>query len=328
MQRFFSVIIIFGILLVGGGFLWMKKSDEEARLKRGEDLSAARRTFADKARAAARDEDEASYMRSIRAAIQSYDEELKKRVFAKAPEMRDPSAYKKKVDDQFQKGEIKEAQQKSMMEGYAIVKEAYDTLMTGNWRPVLTAKGKGDTRMDIYDVRRTKDDEGQPVLEGRFFFWGVEEGTRMSWGHLGLKYWKVDKEEVKKGREKTEEEVEKVLGKADGEAQPHIIIQNPNKYIPEFPSYVSIGYMWLPVMPREAKMVDIDMGYVAKTMGGDFDSQLKWEKFKIPESWKLGESETWEADTVEATEDEIAGKEGQAAEEADKSAKAAPKKKK
>jgi type II secretory pathway pseudopilin PulG len=325
MQRFFSVIIIFGILLVGGGFLWLKKSDEEAKVKRADDLAAARKTFADKARAAAREEDEAGYMRGIRTALQSYDEDLKKRVYSKAPEARDAAAYKKKVDEQFQKGEIKEAQQKSMLEGYAIVKEAYDTIMTGNWKPVLTAKGKGDTRLDIFDVKRAKDDEGQPVLEGRFFFWGVEDATRMSWGHLSIRYWKVAKEEVKKGKEKSEEEVEKVLGKSEGESQPHIIIQNPNKYIAEFPSYVSVGYMWLPVMPHDAKSVDIEMNYVAKTLGGDFDSQLKFEKLRIPESWKLGEGETWEADTVEATEDEIAGKEAGAAEEAP--AEKAPKKK-
>jgi hypothetical protein len=309
----------------------IKKSDEEARVKRGEDLAAARKTFADKARAAVRDEDEAAYMRNIRASIQSYDEELKKKVYAKSPDARDPSAYKKKVDDQFKKGEIKEGQQKSMMEGYQIVKEAYDTLMAGNWKPVLTAHGKGDTRLDIYEVRKAKDDEGRPVLEGRFFFWGVEDATRMSWGHLGLRYWKIEKEEAKKGKAKAGEgeDVEKVLGKADGEAQPHIIIQNPNKYIAEFPSYVSVGYMWLPVMPHEAKSVDIEIGYVAKTLGGDFDSALKWEKFKIPDAWKLGEGEQWEADTVEATEDEIAGKSQEQIEKeaAEAQAKATKKKK-
>lgn len=154
------------------------------------------------------------------------------------------------------------------------------------------------------------------MLEAKFFFWGVEDSTRMSWGHLSLRYWKVEKEQVKEGREMVEKDVEKVLGKADGEAQPRIIVQNASKYIPEFPPYVSIGFMWLPVMPREAKLADIELSYVAKTPGGDHDSALKWEKFKIPDTWKLGEGEVWEADVVEATEDEIAGKEKEAGDEA------------
>ena len=69
MQRFFSVIVIFAILIVGGGFLWVRKSEEEAKVKRAEDLTAARRTFTDKARAAAREEDNDGYQRSIRTAI-------------------------------------------------------------------------------------------------------------------------------------------------------------------------------------------------------------------------------------------------------------------
>jgi hypothetical protein len=306
MQRFFSVIVIFAILLVGGGYLWVRKSDEDARIKRADELAAARRTFADKARAAAREQDNDAYMRSMRAAIQSYDEELKKRVYAKAPEARDPAAFKKKIDDQFQKGLIKEAQQKSMLEAYGIVKEAYDTMMSGNWRPVLSAAGKGDSRLDVYDVKRIKDDDGQSVLEGRFFFWGIEPGTRVNWGHLSLRLWKTDKEKVKEGREMVEKDVDKVLGKVDGESQPHIIIQDPQKQIAEFPSYVSIGFLRLPVLPHEAKVVDIEYAY----KHGDHDSVLKWEKFKIPDGWKLSESESWDADTVEATEDEIAGKEG------------------
>lgn len=311
MQRFFSIIIIFAILLVGGAYLWNKKSNEDAKAKRKDALAAARRTFADKARAAAREDDNDAYHRSIRSALGAYEEELKKRVYAKDPDARDPALFKKRVEEQFEKGEIKEAQQKSMMEAYAIVRDAYDALMSQNWRPILSAKGKGDIRLDVYDVKRKQDDEGHPVLEGKFFFWGVEDATRMSWGQLSLRYWKMEKEQVKEGGAMVEKDVEKVLGKGDGEAQPHIIVQNGNKYIAEFPSYVSIGYLWLPVMPRESTYLDLELGYVAKTLGGDFDTVLKWEKFKIPDAWKLKEGEVWEADEVEATEDEIAGKDGQ-----------------
>lgn len=142
MQRFFSVIIIFGILLVGGGFLWVRKSDEASRVKRQDDLAAARKTLADKARAAVREADNDAYQRSMRAAIASYDDELKKRVYGKKPEARDPAAYQKGVEEKFKKGEIKEAQQKSMLEGYGIVRTAYDTLMSGNWKRSYRRRGR------------------------------------------------------------------------------------------------------------------------------------------------------------------------------------------
>jgi hypothetical protein len=308
MQRFFSMIIIFAILVVGGGYLYTQKSGEEAKQEIMDKRAEARRTFADKARAAAREEDNGTYARAMQAAIKSYDEELKKRVYAKRDEMRDPSAYEKEVDKQFKEGLIKEVQHKSMLEGYKMVREYYDVVMAANWTPVLTAKGMGETRIDIFDMHRTRDDEGNPILEGKFFFWGIEDTTHMTWGQLSLRYWGKVVEPVKEGRKTVEKEVEKVLGKAEGDAQPTIFVQNPGKYIPDFPSYVAIGTIWFPVMPREAFAVDIEYSYTAKIGGANVDSALKWEKFAIPASWQLKEGEVWDADTIEATEDEIAGR--------------------
>src|SRR5688500_4075403 len=227
MQRFFSMIIIFAILVVGGGYLYTQKSGEEAKQEIMDKRAEARRTFADKARAAAREEDNGTYERAIQAAIKSYDEELKKRVYAKRDEMRDPAAFEKEVDKQFKEGLIKEVQHKSMLEGYKMVSESYDTLMAANWRPVLTAKGMGETRLDIYDMHRTRDDEGNPILEGKFFFWGIEDTTHMTWGQLSMRYWGKVVKPVKEGRKTVEKEVEEVLGKAEGDAQPAIFVQNP-----------------------------------------------------------------------------------------------------
>ncbi len=315
MQRFFSIVIIFGILVVGGGWLWVQKSNEEARVRIEERLADARRSFADKARAAAKEEDDGAYVRGVHAALGAYESELKKSVYDEKPEWRNPEQYKADVEMNFKEGLIKEAQRKSMLEGYDIVKGAYDTLMDAKWQPVLTMRGEGDTRLDIYEMKRTRDDEGNPILEGKFFFWGIEDSTRISWGQLGMRYWTVTTEEVKKGRKKVEEEVEKVLGRAEGDATPRIIIQNPHKYIAEFPAYVSPGYIWFPTMPREAKSVDIEYSYTAKKGGGNYDAMLTWEKLPIPPSWQLKEGESWDADVIEATEEEIAGKDPNATEE-------------
>lgn len=313
MQRFFSMLIIFGILVVGGGYLYSQKAEEEAKQQIEEDRKAARRTFADKARAAVSEEETDVYLRGIQAALKAYDDELKKRVYADEPEWRDPAAYKAEVDRQFKEGLIKEVQHKSMIEGYEIVREAYDKIMAASWKPILTAKGKGETRLDIYEMRRTRDDEGNPILEGKFFFWGIEDSTRMTWGQLSMRYWTKKTKKVRKGRRKVEEEVEEVLGKAEGDAQPTVFIQNPQNYVADFPSFVAIGYIWFPVMPRDAFAVDIEYGYTAKIGGANIDSLLTWEKYAIPPSWQLKEGETWDADIVEATEDEIAGRDGEEA---------------
>ena len=325
MKNFFSIIIIFAVLLVGGGVLYLKKQAEEQRVQLAEDLASVRRSFAHKARSAANEEDD-RYVSAMKGALKSYEEDLKRTVYDEQPEARDPEKYKKMVDEKFEKGEMDEARRKSMLEGYEIVKDAYDTLMAGNWRPVLTAKGKADTRLDIYTLRQIADDEGRPVLEGKFFFWGIEDSTQVSWGDLTLRLWKKEMEMVKEGRKKVEKEVEKVLGRAEGEAQPRLIIQRPGKYVDDFPSFVSVGRIWLPVLPHEAVMADLEYIYTTRVQGGgEVESVLAWEKLDIPRGWKLGEGQDWDADEIEATEDEIAGKDPEEAAEGEAAAAAAEK---
>lgn len=308
MQRFFSIIVIFAILVVGGGYLWVEKGNQETERKIKEELQSARRNFADKARAAINSEESSDYVRGVQAALKSYDEELKKRVYAKKPELRDPTAYEKRVEEEFKAGRLQESQRKSMLEGYGIVKKAHDTLMAASWKPVLTAKGPGDVRVDIYDLERTRDEEGNPILEGKAFFWGIEDSTRVSWQQLALRYWTLEMGQVKEGKKMVEKEIEKVLGRAEGDATPRIIIPSPANYVTEFPSFVSPGFIWIPLMPREAKFVDIEYGFTAKKGGDAYDSRMEWKKLTIPTKWKLAEGEAWDADVIEATEDEIAGK--------------------
>lgn len=315
MGRLITFLIIVGIIVGGGGYLWQQYTDQEARAKLEVDLKDARRSFADLARSAVDEEEDDEFRRRIRSALETYDGELKKGVYADRPEWRDLGLYENEVAVAFEEGQIGEAQRKSMLEGYDIVKTAYETLKKGRWKSVFTQKGNGNTRLDIYEMRRIRDDEGNPLLEGRFFFWGLEDTTRVNWGQLTLRYWHTVEKKVRKGRRRVMEEVEEVLGRAEGDSTPRIIIQNPNKYIAEFPSYVSVGYIWLPVMPRQAEKFDLTLAYQFKKGGTNHDAQLEWKKLPIPSRWQLNEGESWDADVVEATPDEIAGKDDEEEEE-------------
>lgn len=316
MGRWVTLIIIIAIVVFGGGYLWQQKTAIEDRENLDRALADARRSFADLARAATKEEDEESYRRQILAALKTYENELDKRVYAIRPEWRDVEAFKKQVDQQFEDGKLREASRKRMFEGYDIVKDAYETLKKGRWKSVLTqADPDSGTRLDIYAVRRIRDDEGNPLLEGRFFFWGVEDSTRVNWGELSLRYWHTVEKTVRKRRRKVTEEVEEVLARAEGESTPRLIIQNPNRYIAEFPSYVSVGYIWLPVMPRQATKFDLTITYSARKGGAAKDAELKWKKLPIPSRWQLNEGEAWDADVVEATAEEIAGKDEEEDEE-------------
>ena len=312
MKNFFSIIVIFAILLVGGGFVYMRQQAEEQRVATLEQMSEVRRSFAHKARAAINNDDDEAYLREIKAAISSYKDELNRTVYRENPKAKDLERYVKTVEEKFEAGTVDEARRKNMLEGYEIVKQAYEVVMGTSWKPVLTQRGKNDTRLDIYTMKQTTDPDGRPILEGKFLFWGIEDSTQVSWGNLDLRLWKKEMEEVKEGRKMVEQEIEKVLGRAEGESQPRIIIQKPHNYIDDFPSFLSIGYIWLPVLPTEALSADIEYNYGTRRPGsGEVSSTLKWEKWPLPNSWRLRDGQDWDADEVEATEEEILGTDGE-----------------
>lgn len=316
MRNFFSIIVIFAILLVGGGWVYTKQQREKAKVQVADELAEARKNFANKARSAANEVETSDYLRAIRAALTQYDEELKGRVYKKNKEYRNPEAYKQRVEAQFKEGKIDEAQRKSMLEGYELVANAYELLKNKSWNPVLSQRGGADTRLDIYHMSKSTTPDGVPVLIGKFFFWGIEDSTDARWGQLSIRLWHTAKEMVKEKGRMVEKDVEKVLGKQEGEAQPHIIVQRPANYIDEFPSFVSIGEVWFPVAPHQAEKMDLVFEYRTKTYGGgEVESSLKWEKLPIPPEWKLGKDQVWDADEIEATEDELAGRDGKTEEE-------------
>ena len=102
MRNFFSVIIIFGILLVMGGYVYVQKQDVAQREEISKNLSSVRRNFASRARDAINQGDGEAYLRNIKAAIKSYEEELERTVYKTAPEARDVDGYVKKVEEEFE----------------------------------------------------------------------------------------------------------------------------------------------------------------------------------------------------------------------------------
>lgn len=317
MKNFFSLFVIAAIIVGGGWYLYDQKKTQDDQAAIEKRLRDARRSFAERARGAVTEEETDDYLRQIRAALSAYEQELKNTVYADRPDWFDVEAKKNEMQALFEKGEISEAQHRGMMKRYALVREAYDTLMAGTWEPDLTKIGAGETRLDIFDVKRIRDPDGNPVLEARFFLWGVEPNTRLSWGNLALEYWVAEEPDRKVKRRRRREGIRdpealnapvyKPLGRAEGTASPIVVDQEPSETIAEFPSYVTIGTLWFPQVPKEAKLMDLRYEYAARKGGSLYESRLAWEKMEIPSNWRLAEGEQWMAETVEASEEEMEG---------------------
>jgi hypothetical protein len=305
-----TLLIVLLVAAGGGYYLYNNYAQQQARERVEEEVRDARRSFADKAASIVTEPTEA-YNRRIRSALKDYEDELED-IYDGHEDWRDVDAYKKEVERRFEEGELSEAQRKSMLEGFEMVRDAYDTLMSGSWKTVLEAVDEAaDIRMDIYDVVRVTDEQGNPLLEARAFLWGVEDSTRIGWGQLSLRYWTTGPAPSKTLRREARRQgldpdnMEYVLGRAEGTATPYIIMQSPSDYIEAFPPYVSLAAIRFPAMPREAETVDFSYGFSARKGGGRHEIAFTWEKMEVPSAWQLAEGDVWNADVVEATEDEI-----------------------
>lgn len=313
MSRFFSVFVILAILAGGGWWVYHQKAEQEAQAAIASRLREARRAFAERARAAITEDETEDYLSGVKAALKAYEDELKNTVYADRPDDFDVDAQKKRLNEALREGNLTEAQHKGLMERFALVKDAYETLMARRWQPDLTQAGKDETRLDIYDVKRVRDPDGNPLIEAKFFLWGIEPNTRLSFGDLALEYWKEEEPDRKTRRKRRRQGLDpnapmlKPLGRAEGSARPKLIDQEPAETIAEFPSYVAVGTLVFPQVPREAKVMDLRYGYMTRKGGSEVETKLVWDKMPIPPKWMLGEGETWMAEEVEATEDELAG---------------------
>ncbi len=311
MQRYFSVFVILAIVIGGGAYLYNVKAEQEAKESIAKKLSNARRSFAERARAAAVEPDVERYQGAIKQAVGAYEDELKKVVYAERPEWFDLEEVKKDMDERLSEREITEERHRGMMERYELVRSAHDVLVGKKWRPVLSQVGKADTRLDIYEVRRVRDSSGNPRLEARFFLWGIEPNTRIAFGQLELEYFVEEEPDAKTKRKRRREGLDpdapvlRLLGRASGDATPAVMDPDPGRTIPQFPSHVAIGTLLLPQIPREAKVMDFRYDYIVRKGGAEGRSELVWEKMPVPRDWQLGEGEQWMADEVEAAPGEL-----------------------
>lgn len=307
MKRFIPFLLV-AIGLLGLGVPWyLRSQDAKAQAAIEDGLRDLRRDFREAVGPSLRTEDVKAYRRGVQAALKDYESKLKK-VYAKRPEWRDTEAYETRIKHLESDGEIPESAANSRLEAYGVVKKAYARLQKGDWQSELTqASPAAEVRLDAYDFRQINAPDGSPILEADFFLWGVQDTVRVSWKQVELRYWAKSDERVKKGRRSVTEEVEKVIGRAEGDATPRFIITSPNDYISEFPASVSVGQIWLPVMPAEASRVEITYSFMVRKETQENEVVFKWDLDPVPASWKLSGDQVWKAETLEATDDEIRG---------------------
>ena len=215
------------------------------------------------------------------------DVDHEKKKFAEADEKKPPSAEQKKLRDEY----------------FTLAKTAYENLLSGAYRPVLTAFNNG-ARLDITSLKRVTTPDGEEALRADFIAWGFP--TEVAYGDINMRVW-VSKEQKVKGKV---EKIDEIKYKFDAAgAHPTIAISNPERWVQSFPPGGTIGYYYLQLMPRESEKLDLSFHYKMTTDAGRVvQVDVAFDKLPVTEPIMMSPGAKLEAQEKEATDAERQGR--------------------
>jgi hypothetical protein len=302
MKKFFSLFVIAGLALVGLVIFYLNHHSEMKAKEFKEKLAHTRSKYGEKSASLRSNGEPDDYVRDQNMMLKAYKDEIEK--LAKLDEsVLDVDAEKKKWTHTDEKKPPSAEQRKLRDEYFSVAKSAYENLMSGAYRPALTAFNNG-ARLDVTSLKRVTTPEGQEALRADFIAWGFP--PEVAYGDINMRVW-VTKEKKEKGKS---EQVEEIKYKFDAAgAHPTIAISNPDRWVQSFPPGATVGYYYLQLMPRDGEKLDLEFHYKMSTDGGrTVPVDVAFEKLPVTEAIMMSPGAKLEAQEKEATDEERQGK--------------------
>jgi hypothetical protein len=211
---------------------------------------------------------------------------------------REFDGYLAELDKKAEKGG-KEAQLADKKAYFEYTKAAFDQFRKGKYEPQWTGTDKG-MRLDIVSTKPVKV-MGEDQIRYEMVLWGAQREMRedgkvkkMSTSASFNVTWKLY------------DEKDKLIGEMSAAGDPKMKVDWPERFIPEFPPMVVLGYYDIDLFPAETKRVEITFAINSHApSGGDINSHLEW-KLDAPAEWKLSAGQAWKGATESTRpEDEI-----------------------
>ncbi|MCC6807096.1 MAG: hypothetical protein IT381_06710 [Deltaproteobacteria bacterium] len=302
MKKFFSLFVIAGLAVVGLVVFYLNHHSEMKAKEFKEKLASTRQKYAEKSAGLRSSGTPNEYVRDQNELLKAYKADLEKlakldesvldvdhekKKFAEADEKKPPSAEQKKLRDEY----------------FTLAKTAYENLLSGAYRPVLTAFNNG-ARLDITSLKRVTTPDGEEALRADFIAWGFP--TEVAYGDINMRVW-VSKEQKVKGKV---EKIDEIKYKFDAAgAHPTIAISNPERWVQSFPPGGTIGYYYLQLMPRESEKLDLSFHYKMTTDAGRVvQVDVAFDKLPVTEPIMMSPGAKLEAQEKEATDAERQGR--------------------
>lgn len=292
------------VLLVGGGWFglssYRKKSAEyENRLG----LERVRREFLERAPLARSMADLGKYRFEQQQLFKWYFNELTDH-YNRFAAFKDYEKFEDDLEQRKRQKKVKDQEYAQYLERYKAVKAFWDLARAGKYDPVFSTADKG-LRFDVYDVQQ------QPGDKVRLSF--ALYGTQRKWSEDSSSGSKVKRLTVNAAFQ------EMVLSGLDGDGKQitemratgePFKIDNPERFIEEFPPGLVFGYYDLPKIPAEVVTIQLTFDLATRSVltGEDVPLKVEWKQPAPPE-WKLAAGARWEGaqeQVREAPEEEAA----------------------
>ncbi|MBN2358261.1 MAG: hypothetical protein JXR83_02330 [Deltaproteobacteria bacterium] len=217
-------------------------------------------------------------------------------------DLRDDDAVRKVYQIEYKEGRKDEKILKGVNERIDYTQAVYKEITGGSYRPLLTAQNAG-LRIDLYSITKGSV-EGRDRLMVKVLVSASDPDIALTFGHIEMKS-KIEDEVEKKVKGQVVMEKVYKLTKIEGQGEPNTLIKEPRKWFEDFPPGLMIGYYDFPLFHPKATEVKLTMGFSVRTQGGNhLNPNLEFAPFAIDSTWRLPPGASWEAEEVEATEEE------------------------
>lgn len=212
-----------------------------------------------------------------------YDAELAD-LYNDYPGLHDPDGPMKELQAEVAAGQLKPDELANKKEWYDESKNLYDAIEHGKYDPLMTTVVEG-IRMDLLSLKRVTY-EGRSRLRMDVVLWGaprrevatkIEQGResrvkeQLDFGFKGIDFEFVDEDQ-------------KLIGGGSA-GVPTMVVDYPERWIPDFPPQVALAIWYLDPFPAETKNIDMKLTAEVRSPTS--------QAFPITQDWKLVPQPDW-----------------------------------
>lgn len=290
------------LLLVGGAgaagiYYYSNQTTEAAYHKKLEDLS---QRWTARLGSVQGITDPQRYNEEMSTQLKWYFSQLQE-IYNHFPKQRDPDRAWKEIQKELDSGRIPAEKKAEYKEFFDYAKKVFGVLQSGDYAGNPNGSSQS-MHMDIYSMKPVSY-QGVPRIRIDFILWGAPHRIQSHKNQVGTTINKVVVPVTfNKMFFQFLDDKGKVYGEMSGSGgEPTIKIEDPKRWIAEFPAGALLGTWWVDMFPEKAAKVVWEIGMTGRTDAGNpIDASYRWT-LDVPDNWKSG---SWKEGAQQETRDQ------------------------